>query len=302
MQQMKVKTKVKSDTEKKNQKSIAKMMAQMDKKQTEDIKNREIPKDYYEILRKPRSERYLQLVQEQMQISADMDVVAGAIQEVEEVLETLMSENSTQKSSEEVIEISQETIQLNEETASTTKAWWEEDAKEETQERLLPKEWWEQEIVSVKKSAPEWTTQNIDLSEVHAKRERKRKELEAKKERLQKEYEALGERLEERKKQIESEVPVNGKLGMIYCSEYESTLMNYGFIAVPGSPFFSEKDLLEQVQPQSEQEEKQWCAGNRYYLLHSEERKEPVLAVEVYMYAICIVYQDGHTRVYEDGE
>ncbi|MDD6136710.1 MAG: hypothetical protein PUB54_05995 [Lachnospiraceae bacterium] len=248
-----------SKNENKNTSNIAQMMAQMDKKKRVE----KIPEEYFELLKKPRSKKYLQLVAEQIQLSADMENVAVQIRQLE-------------------------------------------DALEETEEGVgdsQSKEWWEEEKIPVETTGEEsdWTRESVDLTEITERAKQKKKELQAKKEELEREYQELAQKLEESKKELERELPVgDGRLGMIYPSCYEQKLLDYGVIAVPGSPYFSQKDLLDQVKPKSKQEEKQWCKGNEYYHLHVYERKENVLLIEIYMFAICVVYEQGTTVLYRD--
>lgn len=278
-----------SKTENKSTSNLAQMMAQMDKK-----KNTEkIPEEYYELLKKPRSKRYLELIAQQVQLSDDMEELAIQIRQLEDALDE--TGESVEESSE------------NAEEASGSGEWWEtEEEDEEEAASTEEKAWWEEDSPVTEtetESGNDWIQETIDLSQIKAKAEQKKKELQAKKEELERQYQELAQKLEESKKELEQELPVgNGRLGMIYPSYSEQKLLDYGVIAVPGTPFFSQKDLLDQVQPKTEQEEKQWCKGNEYYHLHVNQRRENVLVVEIYLFAICVVYEQGTTVVYRDDK
>lgn len=99
-------------------------------------------------------------------------------------------------------------------------------------------------------------------------------------------------------KALEREAPICSKrLGFIYSGLKEQELINRGVISAPGTPYFSVEGLLDQVKPQTEHEEKQWKTGNQAY---HENDSETLLIVEIYWAAVCVVWEDGSVKCYQD--
>lgn len=146
------------------------------------------------------------------------------------------------------------------------------------------KKWWEEELP--------------DMTEIVKAQEAKRLELQRQKEQMEEQYQAMKQQLAEYRKLLEQELPVtSGMLGFIYPSTKEQKLLQYGVIAAPGNSYDSPAELLEQVKPRSAQEEKQWIEGDKLY--HSNY-SDSLLDVEIYMYAVCVIYEDGTSKVFRD--
>lgn len=96
---------------------------------------------------------------------------------------------------------------------------------------------------------------------------------------------------------LEAEMPVgHGRLGMIYCSDKEGKLIDLGAISGPGTPFQSVDELLQQTNPRTEQEKQQWIKGNDAFW----DVRGECLVVEIYLTAICVVFDDGSVKCYRD--
>lgn len=117
-------------------------------------------------------------------------------------------------------------------------------------------------------------------------------------EEINREMERIQQELEELDRALNEEMPIcSRRLGMIYCSLKEETLINQGIISGPGRPYFSLPDLYEQVQAKTEREKKQWKTGDQAY---HENWSESMLIVEIYLMAVCVVWDDGSVKCYRD--
>lgn len=152
------------------------------------------------------------------------------------------------------------------------------------QPQVQKKSWWEEELPDT-----------AETGEAQAARNR---ELQRQKEELEIQYRAMKQQLAEYQEQLERELPVtSGRIGLIYPSTKEQKLIRYGVIAAAGNSYDSPAELLRQVQPKNQQEEKQWLEGDKVYHAHANEN---LLDVEIYLYAVCIIYEDGTSKVFRD--
>ena len=156
----------------------------------------------------------------------------------------------------------------------------------------VEKGWWEEEIES---PVPEVEVTLQDEASAQQEIIDKQNKLQEQREELEAQYQKLQVQLEESREALKAQLPVSsGLLGLIYPSDKQAKLMNYGVIAAPGNAYHSPQELLEQVKPKSEQEEKQWLKGNNCY---NEYYSDTLLDIEVYLFAICVVYEDGPCKV-----
>ncbi len=99
-------------------------------------------------------------------------------------------------------------------------------------------------------------------------------------------------------KMLERETPICSKrLGFIYSTGKEQELISRGIISAPGEPYSSLPELFDQVQPQTEHEKNQWKTANQAY---DENCSETLLVVEIYWAAVCVVWDDGSVKCYQD--
>lgn len=250
--------------------SLSKMMSQMDRKKVQAKAEQKPDEDYYKKLAEPRSQNYIRLVREQEQISAKMEQIEKKIQALEKTIGQS--------------EVQETPVAGEVETATPReKNWWEEEVSSEKVEQKKT-EWWEEDLP--------------DMADIEKEKEQKCRELQRQKKQLEEQYEAMKQQLAESKRKLEQEFPVvSGRLGMIYPTSKQEKLLRYGVIAVPGRAYDSPAELLEQVQPDTEQAQKQWLKGDEaYHTYFSEE----LLNVEIYLYAICVIYVDGTSKVLRD--
>lgn len=152
------------------------------------------------------------------------------------------------------------------------------------QPQTQKKSWWEEGLP--------------DMAETGQAQEIRNLELQRQKEELETQYQAMKQQLAEYQEQFERQLPVtSGMLGLIYPSTKEQKLLRYGVIVTSGNSYDSPAELLEQVRPRDQQEEKQWLEGDKVYHAYYSES---LLDVEIYMYAVCIVYEDGTSKVFRD--
>ena len=219
----------------------------------------ESKEDIYELLKKPRSKEYIRLVAKQQELTAKMEEIQQKLEELPPV--------------EEITSIAQE-IPIQQKITVEEKGWWEEEIESSGPE--------------VEVALQDDTSAQQEIIDKQNKQQEQREELEA-------QYQKLQVLLEESREALKAQLPISsGLVGLIYPSDKQAKLMNYGVIAAPGNAYHSPQELLEQVKPKSEQEEKQWLKGNNCY---KEYYSDTLLDIEVYLFAICVVYEDGPCKV-----
>lgn len=223
-----------------------------------------------QILSKPRSKKYIELVKKSIQMTQRLSELEARKKEL-----IGKPEQEIEKKRWEVEKEAQENSEQE-----TEKGWWEvEKEVQENPEQETEKGWWE-----VTKEVSVESEQTIDNSQIE--------------EEINREMERIQQELEELDRALNEEMPIcSRRLGMIYCSLKEETLINQGIISGPGRPYFSLPDLYEQVQAKTEREKKQWKTGDQAY---HENWSESMLIVEIYLMAVCVVWDDGSVKCYRD--
>lgn len=271
----------------------------------EDLQTQREDSTYYRKLARPRSVKYLELLSKEMQI-------AERLAELYELLDKCGRTASAGERPKPPIGDGQ--VQEGKAQQAAMPEWWQADVKplqadydipedgnsgidwlksdgddertedkteevqieelqQTTEEQPQTQEWWQADVQKVQQ---EETFDNSAILEEIAQ---------------------LKAELEEVRKAVEAEMPVgHGRLGMIYRSDKEGKLIGLGAIPGPGIPFHSPEELLEQRQPQTEQEKQQWLKGNDVYM----EVRGECLVVEIYLTAICVVFDDGSVKCYRD--
>lgn len=291
----------------------------------EDLQVQREDASYYRKLARPRSEKYLELMSREMQIAERLGELYRQLEENGGSVTATAGNGPKVPGSSDTTGAGQETKATqasdvvtsseNTENPQAATEWWQEDVKplraenaesgkmsgqdipdgkapteilqaerngqteQETQieqEAAQPqtKEWW-QEDVQRKQQKEEIVDNSAILAEIAQ----------------------LKAELVDVRTALEAEMPVgHGRLGMIYPLDKEGRLINLGAIAAPGTPFNSVDELLNQVKPQTEQEKRQWEKGNAAYW----DVRGECLVVEIYLTAICVVFEDGSVKSYRD--
>lgn len=268
----------KNETQEKRSNSLAKMMMQRDKAKIGQLQKA----DYIELLKAPRGQKYLELLAKTTELCDQLVDIEAAIEKLEQEVE---QENALLPASD-----AEATTQSEAATPPAKKMWWEDDASTATTEEAKL----EQQKVTWTQSTPTWTKASPDTAgRMQALKEKQQRIQEMKQRR-----DDLVEEFKAAQKEFEAQLPVPEKvIGMIYPGWNEKILLKYGIIACPGTAYRTPQELLEQVQPRSEQEERQWLKGDTVY---REYFCEKLLLVEIYMEAVCVVYKDGKTVVIEN--
>lgn len=247
----------KSEATSKNTGNFAKMMLQRDKNRLkEQQKHASI-----ELLKEPRGKEYFRLLEEVSGLCENLTEVEDEITQLEAELE----QAAVTISSSDVMKVIDR-------------------PKEESSD--------EGEIKVTWKSQPVQDVPKIQTAGVKAFKEKQKRLAERKQKR-----EEMAEQLRTAMHEFEAQLPAPDKLiGMVWPDMNTDILIRYGVIPCPGFAYTSPEELLEQVQPSSEQEERQWLKGNE--AAHTYWDNE-LLIVEIYMEAVCVVFKDGHTIVIE---
>ena len=271
----------------------------------EDLQTQREDASYYRKLARPRSVKYLELVSEEMRITERLNILYrqlgaqggvaasdvekqqisdGCVQDDMKMSQLAEVQQQTESQQSEKPEWWQEdvkplhtdeTIQKNEVPASdwTKSEVVEEAVQKPTEEQLAMQEWWQTDVQKMQQE------ETVDNSAILA------------------EIAQLKAELADVRTALEVEMPVgHGRLGMIYCLDKEGKLIDLGAIAGPGTPFGSVEELLNQTKPQTEQEKQQWIKGNNAY----RDVNGECLVVEIYLTAICVVFDDGSVKCYRD--
>ena len=271
---------------------VAKAMEALNRRKQQEKEDEE----FYQMLSKPRSKKYVSLVMKQQQLAARLGELKASERAAHQEAGQFVEQETPEDVKETRREITEE-IPEKPETASEPekpKAWWETSeetsAKPEaatTQEK--PKEWWE--TSSVQDTREKWW----DIKEDTLVKE---PAVTYDEDKINEEIAQIERELEELAREIEEEFPMSTRqLGVIYWSHKQDRLINMGVISAPGTPYFSLEDLYGQVQPRSEQEKKQWAKGDS--VIH-EDISDSLLIVEIYLTAVCAVNDDGSVRCYRD--
>ncbi|MCM1044215.1 MAG: hypothetical protein NC417_01785 [Candidatus Gastranaerophilales bacterium] len=285
--------------------NIAKAMSRLHQRQQQAKEEEEI----FRMLSKPRSKKYIELVKKSIQMTQRLGELEARRRE--------LSAKSEQEAEKALCNVREETPTEPEEEAG--KAWW--NVREEAsvkQERKAPtkperkteavpptkpeeeagKAWWE--VREEKRTEPEQETETgwWDVREEASAKQEQTLETSRIEEEINREMEQIRQELEELNRALDEEMPMYSRsLGFIYSFLKEEALINQGVISGPGTPFFSLADLLDLVQSQTEQEKKQWATGNQVY---RENWSKSLLVVEVYLTAVCVVWDDGSVKCYSD--
>lgn len=284
----------KSESTSKNTSSVAKMMLQRDKNRLKEQQKHA----YIELLKAPRGKEYLRLLAKTTEFSQQLADIEDEIKQLE-------------------LELEQEA-----ETLPASDAFTDADAEAEALESFKESEDFEEEIedatvaepaIKVRWNTPKATqemqagqaereTQRTQVAWKNAKTDAKAvmKSYKEKQQRLfemKRRQEAIAEEFRTAMEEFKEQLPAPDKcIGLLWPGVNAEILMRYGVIACPGTAWDSPEELVEQVQPRSEQEERQWYKGGVEYEKHFCDE---LLMVEIYMEAICVVYKDGNTLVIE---
>lgn len=269
----------KSETATKKGNSFGKMMLQKDKNRFQ-MKEQQA---YIELLKAPRGKEYLRLLGKTRGIAkqlAEMDEEIKRLQqEIEREAEmlpadVLSTESIPEEKRTEEDKPEQESVpwMTGASKLGTSPAWMTDASK---------------------KSTAAWADTKIDAAGVMQSYEEKKQKLLQ----LQAEQSRLVEEFQKEQKAFIEQLPAPDRLiGWLWPDWSTDILLRYGVIPCPGTVWKSQEELLEQVQPRTEQEERQWIKGSDVYLKHYCDE---LLVVEVYMEAVCVVFMDGSTTVIE---
>lgn len=271
-------------TEKQDDK-IAKTMSMLNQRRQQSREEEEI----FQILSKPRSKKYIELVKKNIQLNQRLRELEARKQELPQKTAQETETGWWEAKEEAPAEPEQE----------SEKGWWE--AKEEASaepEQESEMGWWK-----VKKEAPAEPKQESEKGWWEVKEEASAEPEQAFdnsqiEEEIEREMAQIQQEIEELGRELAQEMPMCSRgLGFIYSLLKQQELINQGVISAPGTPFFSLPQLLDLVQAQTEQEKKQWTTGNQAY---HDNYGESLLVVEIYLSAVCVVWDDGSVKCYRD--
>lgn len=276
----------------------------------EDLQTQREEASYYRKLARPRSVKYLELVSEEMRITERLGALYRQLEEHNAATAAagdkprvpIASDGDKPQAPTAWEQADAKKLQQTETQQSESPEWWQEDVKplhtEETiqkeeaplkegttssiveeaiqtqiEEQTTTPEWWQTDVQKMQQE------ETVDNSAILA------------------EIAQLKAELADVRAALEVEMPVgHGRLGMIYCLDKEGKLIDLGAIAGPGTPFGSVEELLNMTKPQTEQEKRQWIKGNDAYWSVNGD----CLVVEIYLTAICVVFDDGSVKCYRD--
>ena len=266
----------KTATESKKTSNISRMMLQRDKNRLKEQQKHA----YIELLRAPRGKEYLRLLAESTEICKQLEAIEEQLKQLEKEVE----QEAVMLPASDVIKEKEFSSELVPEAEEINSSWL--TIKEEETTSSWPD-------TEVKEEKVPWLDVKRGPIDIAGSCEQKRKHMMQ----MQKRRDELAIQFKEAQKAFQEQLPVPEKLiGLIYPDWSIDILMKYGIIACPGSQFSSPEELIAQVQPRTQEEEKQWLKGNDAYETHFCEE---LLLVEIYMDVVCVVYQDGDVKVIE---
>lgn len=298
----------KSESISKNTSNVAKMLLQRDKNRLKEQQKHA----YIELLKAPRGKEYLRLLAKTTELSRQLtdieDEIAQLEAELEQEAETLPASDALVESADEpeipVDSERREKAEQREKSDATEekvqdeneiKITWKSQAVQETSEIQAVKE-----QSTIERSAKEQPQIQVSWKNASVDTGARMKQFKEKQQRLaerKRQREAVAEEFRAAMREFEAQLPVPNKMiGLLWPGQNTELLMRYGVIACPGTAWNSPEELVEQIQPRSEQEERQWYKGGVEYERHVCDE---LLLVEIYMDVVCVVYKDGKTKVIE---
>ena len=311
----------KSESASKKTSSFSKMMLQRDKNRLKEQQKHA----YIELLKAPRGKKYLRLLAKTTELCqqlADIDEEIKQLElELEQEAETLPASDAFVDADGETSEwiewtsLKEGTEEIEPPKASKPeiKVRWNQpisantsSAVEQGNEPQRQFAWntpitthevqtaqTEQAVQESQRAQVAWKNAKTDAKAVIKSYQEKQQRLYEMKQRQV----AMAEEFRTAMEEFKEQLPAPDKcIGLIYPSWNAKILMRYGVIACPGNSYATPEEMLEQVQPRSEQEERQWLKGDEVYREHFCDE---LLLVEIYMDAVCVVYKDGNTKVIE---
>jgi len=301
----------KSVAEAKKTNSFSKMMLQRDKNRLQ-AKQKQ---PYIELLKDPRGKEYLRLLAESTGICKQLEEIEEQLKQLEQEIkqeEAMLpasndclqreNENKAKTMSESVSSwLTTETEEkvlswLTTKTGENNSSWLTTETEENNSSWLTTKE---EETVSswlgteVKEEEESWLDVKRGPIDIAGSCEQKRKHLMQ----MQKRRDELVVQFKEAQKAFQEQLPIPEKcLGLIYPDWNTDILLKYGIIACPGNKFSTPEELIAQVQPRTQEEERQWLKGNDAYQMYFCEE---LLLVEIYRDVVCVVYKGGNVKVIE---
>jgi len=282
----------KAETQQKKENNMAMLMAKRDSNRLKEQQNA----DYIELLKGPRSKEYLHFWKKTTEL-------AEQLADLDEELECLEQESRKEREGIPAPKRIKPPSPSTEGDSAAKEAEILEAVEETKQSKETQLSWLSEEVDAApelfekakKDEMPMWLAfaeleKNCMVNYI----EKQQRILQLKEQRA-----ILVEKLEEAKRLFVAQLPVPDRMiGMIYPGYRESILLKYGVIARPGTAFRTPAEMLEQVKPPTKKEEEQWLKGYQAYQKYCYDDR--LLIVEIYLDAVCVVYDDGKTFVYQD--
>ena len=253
--------------------SFSQMMLQRDKNRLKEQQKHA----YIELLKAPRGKKYLSLLEKTTELCQQLTDIEEEIKQLESELEqeadTFPASDAFGDAKETVSSIPEIKVRWNQPVSTKTGSAVEQG--NEPQQQFA----WENAKTDAKAVIKSYKEKQQRLFEMKRRQE------------------AMAEQFRTAMNEFMEQLPAPDKLvGMIYPDWSIELLMKYGVIACPGTSYETPQELIEQVQPRSEQEERQWLKGDEVYRTHFCDE---LLLVEIYMEVVCVVYKGGNTLVIE---